>query len=106
MMPREVERKGPRVMDMTGSNGIFVVPAEHFPGLIALIATPLVLWVGVRVIRWGARNGSTTAQRLSGRLSALSFPAKAVVVAMLIGATVHAAIVPTHWGEDRVLAIL
>ena len=106
MMPREVEREGPRVMDMTGSNGIFVVPAEHFPGLIALIATPLVLWVGVRVIRWGARNGSTTAQRLSGRLSALSFPAKAAVVAMVIGATVHAAIVPTHWGEDRVLAIL
>jgi hypothetical protein len=35
----------------------------------------------------------------------LSFPAKVSVVAMVIGATVHAAIVPTHWGDERVLAV-
>ena len=93
-------------MDMTGNNGIFVVPAEHVPGLIALLATPLVLWVGVCSIRWFAKKGSAGALRLSGRLSALSFPAKAAVVAMVIGATVHAAIVPTHWGDARVLAVL
>jgi hypothetical protein len=93
-------------MDMTGSNGIFVVPAEHFPGLIALIATPLVLWAGVWIIHRLANGGSAGAQRLSGRLGALSFPAKASVVAMVIGATVHAAIVPTHWGDERVLAVL
>jgi hypothetical protein len=93
-------------MDMTGSNGIFGVPAEHFPGLIALVATPLVLVAGVMLVRWRTRAGSAWAQRFSDRLGGLSLPANVAVVAMTLGATVHAAVVPTHWGDARVLAIL
>ena len=93
-------------MHMSGSDGIFVVPSEHFPGLVALIATPLVLWAVLGLIHWRARAGSAKAQRLSERLAAWPLPAKASVIAMVIGATVHAAIVPTHWADDRVLAVL
>jgi hypothetical protein len=89
-------------MNMTGSNGIFVVPAEHFPGLIALLATPVLLWAGLRMLRWRANGSSAWA----ARLRALPFAAKVAVIAMTIGATVHAAIVPTHWSDDRVLAVL
>jgi hypothetical protein len=106
MMSAKPTPEGDAPVNMTGSNGIFVVPAEHFPGLIALIATVLVLWAGVWVIRWRANADSGWALRVSGHLARLSFPAKAAVVAMTIGATVHAAIVPTHWGDERVLAIL
>jgi hypothetical protein len=97
---------GQAPMDMTGSNGIFVVPAEHFPGLIALIATPLVLVAGVMLVRWRMRTGSAWAQRVSYCVGGLSLQAKVAVVAMTMGATVHAAVVPTHWADDRVLAIL
>ena len=99
------EREAVR-MDMTGSSGIFAVPAEHFPGLVALIVTPLALWAVVSIIHRFADHGSASALRLSRCLRAMTFPAKAAVVAMVIGATVHAAIVPTHWGDERVLAVL
>src|SRR6185437_5236860 len=66
----------------------------------------VALWVVVRLTRWAANGGSTKAQRLLGRLAAMSLPARAAVLAMVLGATVHAAIIPTHWGDDRVLAIL
>jgi hypothetical protein len=89
-------------MNMTGSNGIFSVPAEHLPGLIALIATAFLFMAGAGVLRWKARAGSPRAMRLR----ALPFPAKVAVVAMTFGATVHAAIIPTHWAADRVLAVL
>jgi hypothetical protein len=89
-------------MNMTGNNGIFEVPAEHMPGLIALLATALFFGAAVIMVRWRARAGLPWALRLRG----LSFPAKASVVAMTFGATVHAAIVPTHWADERVLAVL
>lgn len=49
--------------NMTGSNRIFVVSAEHFPELIALIVTPVVLWQGVLVVRWGASYVSASMRR-------------------------------------------
>jgi hypothetical protein len=89
-------------MNMTGGNGIFTVPAQHLPGLIALMATALLLVAGAGVLRWRAQAGSVGARRLQS----LPFPAKAAVVALTFGATVHAAIIPTHWAEDRAVAIL
>lgn len=93
-------------MDMTGSNGILAVPAEHVPGLIALIVTPVALWTGLGLVRWRARGGSAWAQKAATRYAGLPLSAKGAVFAMTVGATVHAAIVPTHWGGDRVLAVL
>ena len=43
---------------------------------------------------------------LRRRLDALSFAAKVVLLGTLVGALVHAVIVPTHWGDARVTAIL
>ncbi len=93
-------------MSMTGSNGILSVPSEHVPGLIALVATPLVLWALVALVGRASGRGRPWAQHLDRRLRDLPFAGKVVAVAMVIGATVHAAIVPTHWGDDQVLAIL
>jgi hypothetical protein len=93
-------------MPMTGSNGIFSIATEHVPGLIALGCTPVILWCGTRLTRWGADRGVPGAQRVQGRLRALSLSGQIAVIAMVIGAAVHAAIIPTHWGPDRVLAVL
>jgi hypothetical protein len=93
-------------MQMTGSNGIFSVPSEHLPGLIALIVFPLVAWCAIAVIRAGANRGFRSAAALDARLDSLSFAARVTLVAMLVGAVVHAAIIPTHWGDSRVLALL
>src|ERR1039457_5913730 len=93
-------------MQMTGSNGIFSVPSEHLPGLIALVAFPLVAWCVIAAIRAGANRGSRSAVALDARLDSLSFAGRVTLVAMLVGAVVQAAIIPTHWGDSRVLALL
>ena len=93
-------------MQMTGSNGVLSVPSEHWPGLVALILFPLVAWLAVAAVRAGSSRGSKPAVTLQRRIDATSFPGRVALLAMLVGATVHAAIVPTHWGDSRVLAIL
>jgi hypothetical protein len=93
-------------MQMTGSNGIFSVPTEHVPGLIALIAFPLVAWCVMASIRAGANRGYRPFASLQSKLDSLSFAGRVTLVAMLVGAVVHAAIIPTHWGDSRVLALL
>jgi hypothetical protein len=93
-------------MQMTGSNGIFSVPSEHVPGLIALIGFPLVAWCVMAAIRAGANRGYRPIAALQSKLDSLSFTGRVTLVAMLVGAVVHAAIIPTHWGDSRVLALL
>jgi hypothetical protein len=93
-------------MQMTGSNGILTVPSEHLPGLIALILFPVVAWLAVAALRAGSSRGIGPCVSLQRRLDATSISAKVALVAMLVGAAVHAAIVPTHWGDSRFLAIL
>src|ERR1700735_978591 len=93
-------------MQMSGSNGIFSVPSEHLPGLVALVVLPLLLWVTLSTLRAIAHAGSAPAFRLLDRYDGLSFTAKAVLFGTLVGAVVHAAIIPTHWAEERVTAIL
>jgi hypothetical protein len=46
------------------------------------------------------------ADRAQIRLDRLPFAAKVVLFGTLLGALVHAVIVPTHWGDERVTAIL
>ena len=42
-------------MDLTGSEGVFSVPAEHLPGLIWLVAAPITVWVvGAMILIDGA----------------------------------------------------
>ena len=93
-------------MQMTGSNGIFSVPSEHVPGLIALIAFPLAAWCVIAAIRAGANRGYGPVVALQARLDSLSFEGRVTLVAMLAGAAVHAAIIPTHWADSRILAFL
>ena len=93
-------------MDMTGSDGVFSVPGEHLPGLVWLIAAPATLWALIYLTQALAARGNVPATRLAGRIEELSIAASAAVFAALIGAGVHAALVWTHWTEDRTRAIL
>jgi hypothetical protein len=91
---------------MTGSNGVLSVPDEHLPGLVVLILIGPMVWLALGGLRAQAARRVGWAQRSQGRLDALPFAAKVVLFGTLAGALVHAAIVPTHWGDERVTAIL
>ena len=67
-------------MEMTGSNGIFSVPSEHLPGLIALVGLSPLLWIILSSLHAKARAGSARASRLLDRYDALSFTARAVML--------------------------
>jgi hypothetical protein len=93
-------------MQMTGSNGVFSVPTEHIPGLVVLVVLPVFIWIALFCLRSLAARQVSWASAFVARLEDLSFTGKAVLCACLFGAFVHAAIVPTHWGDERVTAIL
>jgi hypothetical protein len=93
-------------MQMSGANGVLSVPSEHLPGLVALVVLLPVLWVALSGLRALAGRGSPWATGLVTRYDGLTFTAKAVLLGSVVGAVVHAAIVPTHWGDERVTAIL
>jgi hypothetical protein len=93
-------------MQMSGSGGILSVPGEHFPGLIALIAVPLLLVVGGLALRALAKHEVGWAEAVWRSVGQLSSPARVVLFGALIGAVVHAALVPTHWADDHNVALL
>src|SRR6478609_1579555 len=93
-------------MDMTGSDGVLSVPAEHLPGFIWLVAAPLGVCLVIAAANALAGRGSAPASRLVGWFETLPVAARAALFAAMIGAGVHAAIVQTHWQEDRTRAWL
>lgn len=93
-------------MHMSGPNGAFSVPAEHLPGLVALVALPVVVWGLLCAVHALADRRVGWAARLAVRLDALSLGARAALLGALVGAVVHAALVPTHWHDARLTAIL
>ncbi len=82
------------------------VPDEHLPGLIALVLLGPVIWLALAGLRALDARQVGWAQRAQRRLDALPFAGKIVLLGTLVGALVHAVIVPTHWGDARVTAIL
>ena len=76
------------------------VPDEHLPGLIALVLIGPVVWIALAGLRALASRRVRWADRAQVRLDRLPFAAKVVLFATLVGALVHAAIVPTHWGTS------
>lgn len=94
------------VMQMTGSNGVLSVPDEHLPGLVALILVGPVVWLALAGLRALEVRGVGWARRAQGRIDSLPFAGKVVIFGTLVGAVVHAAIVPTHWGDARITALL
>src|ERR1700694_5544125 len=94
------------VMHMTGSNGVLSVANEHMPGLVALVLIGPVVWTALAALQALSVRRVPWAKRAKGRLDGLGFTAKVVLFATLVGAVVHAVIVPTHWGDARVTAIL
>jgi hypothetical protein len=93
-------------MQMTGPSGVLSVPNEHLPGLIALVVIGPVVWLALAGLRALAARNVPWAVGLSRGLQALPFAAKVALLATLVGALVHAVIVPTHWGDARVTAAL
>jgi hypothetical protein len=94
------------VMQMSGSNGVLSVPDEHLPGLVVLVLIGPLVWLALAGLRTLAVRRVGWAQLAQGRLDALPFAGRVVLLGTLVGALVHAAIVPTHWGDARVTAIL
>jgi hypothetical protein len=94
------------VMHMTGSNGLLSVPTEHEPGLVALILLGPAIWLALVAVHSLAVRDVSWAERVDVRLRSLGFAARVALVATLVGAVVHAVIVPTHWADARVSAIL
>jgi len=93
-------------MNMTESGGALSVPAEHLPGLVALVVVPIVLVVALLAFRALARRDVGWAVAVVAQVKRLSFTARVVLVATFVGAVVHGALVPTHWSEDRTVALL
>ncbi|HZP30867.1 MAG TPA: hypothetical protein VFC99_18105 [Acidimicrobiia bacterium] len=91
---------------MSGSGGILSVPSEHLPGLVALVAAPAAAWLAVRAVGWLARRGIPSAPAIDRRLRELTLFQRLTLLALVAGAAVHLALVPTHWGGERVLASL
>jgi hypothetical protein len=94
------------VMQMSGSGGVLSVPDEHLPGLVALVLIGPVIWMALAGLRALAARRVGWADGAQTRLDRLPFAAKVVLFGTLVGALVHAVIVPTHWGDERVTAIL
>jgi hypothetical protein len=93
-------------MHMTGPSGILSVPSEHLPGLIALAIIPVVLWLGICAIKALALARVSWAENLMATLGRLTFGARSALVGLVVGAVVHAVLVPTHWQDAHVTALL
>ena len=91
---------------MTGSNGALSVPLEHLPGLVALVALPIVVWIAICAVGALGRRGVAWAEVVGRRFERMSFSARVALFGSLVGAVVHAALVPTHWTAAHVTALL
>lgn len=93
-------------MDMSGPNSIWVVPSEHFPGLVALVATPLLVWLAYCGLQALRSQHVSSAVAVGRRLDGLSGRAKIALIGIWIGFIVHVVIVPTHWRDAHGTALL
>lgn len=91
---------------MSDSGGLLSVPAEHLPGLVALVALLLSVGVASYVLRALATRHVGWAEAAVARWERLSFAARTALLGVCAGAVVHAALVPTHWSEERTIALL
>jgi hypothetical protein len=64
-----------------------------------------VVRVSLAGLRALAARWFRSADQAQVRLDHLSFAARVALLGSLVGALVHAAIVPTHWGDERMTAI-
>jgi hypothetical protein len=92
-------------MNMSDSGGMSV-PAEHLPGLVAFVAFLLGAGVTLYVLRALAMRHVGWAEAAVAHWDRLSFAARAALLGVLVGAVVHAALVPTHWSDERTIALL
>jgi hypothetical protein len=93
-------------MDMSGPNSIWVVPSEHIPGLVALVATPIFLWLAYCALQALRLRRVAWAESAGHQLEELSGRAKVALIGLWIGFVVHVAIIPTHWREAHGTALL
>ena len=91
---------------MTGSNGALSVPLEHLPGLVVLVALPIVVWIAIYAVGALRKRGVAWAEVVGQRFERMSFSARVALFASLAGAVVHAALVPTHWTAAHLTALL
>jgi hypothetical protein len=93
-------------MDMSGSGSVFSVPSEHLPGLVALLAVVLLGGTALFALRALATKDVGWATKGMASWDRLSFAARAALFGVVVGGAVHAALVPTHWSDERTIALL
>jgi hypothetical protein len=93
-------------MDMDEGGGVLSVPSDHYWGLVALVASPVFLWLVLCAGQALAHRGVPAAVETRRRLSSMPTAARAALVASYVGAVVHFVLVRPHWDEDRTRALL
>jgi peptidoglycan/LPS O-acetylase OafA/YrhL len=79
---------------------------EHTVALIALLYLPVAITALMMVLETGAKAGVPAAVRLRRVYMNSSPTARLAAVGMLVSAIIHLALVPSHWTEDPLRAVL
>jgi hypothetical protein len=79
---------------------------EHTVALAALLYLPVAITALMMVLEAGARAGVPPAVRLRRAFMNSSPTARLAAAGMLVSATIHLALVPSHWTEDPLRAVL
>jgi hypothetical protein len=79
---------------------------EHTVALGALLYLSVAITALMMVLESGARAGVPAAVRLRRVYMNSSAPARLAAVGMLVSATIHLALAPSHWSEDPLRAVL
>ena len=79
---------------------------EHDPALLALLYLPIAVFLVMFAIEAGYRAGVPAAIRMRAGYQALGPTSRLALLLISMTAWTHLALAPSHWEEDRLLAIL
>ena len=79
---------------------------EHDPALLALLYLPILVCLFMFAIEVGSRRGVVLATRLRAGYQRLAAPGQFALLLIAMTAMIHLALIPTHWTEDRLRAVL
>lgn len=79
---------------------------DHEIAIVALLYLPVVVTGVLLALEAGARAGVPLAARLRSAFLESSPGLRMAAFGMVVSATIHIALAPSHWSEDRVRAVL
>ncbi len=93
-------------MDGSNSGLLWHVAPEHVPALVVPLVLPLAIWLFLKLARHVAAGSNGLTRRFMDGYDASSSTTRVAAVLMLLTATIHLALVPTHAQDDPQLAKL